>query len=102
MMANATITVNPARRQVSPRRDRVRKCSTAKRALVLAVLVMVVVLPVTGSISITDIARSPRVETARLDCHHSIYSLPHLPHPIDSPLDAWENHQRNRYAVCVP
>jgi hypothetical protein len=101
MRRNAAIKKNPIRKQALPRIDRTRHCGIAKRVLIIAVLVMIVALPVTGSISITDVTRSPRVETVHLNYLESICSLPHLPHSTDSLLDAWGDHQRNRHAVSV-
>jgi hypothetical protein len=102
MTGNAAIKKNPVRRQAWPRRDRTRhRGIITRRVLIIAVLVMIVVLPVTRSISITDVTRSPRVETVHLDYLESICSLPHLPHSTDSLLDAWGDHQRNRHVVCV-
>ena len=100
MTANAPIKKNPLRGQARPRRDRTWHQLT-RRVLIIAVLVMIVMLPVTGSISTADVTRSARVETEHLGYLQSICSLPHLPHSTDSPLDAWGDHQRNRHSVCV-
>ncbi len=97
MTAKAAIKKNPIRRQAGDRTWR----HLTKRVLIIAVLVMIVLLPVTGSISTTDVTRSPRVETEHLGYLQSICSLPHLPHSTDNPLDAWGDHQRNRYSVCI-
>lgn len=97
MTTNATITENNTRRQASLRRNGLRYRDITKRALTIAVLVMIVSLPITRSISTVDVARSPRVDLLHVARDHlSVYSLPHLPHTTDSIFDAWEKHLRNR------
>ncbi len=97
MTANVTITPNNTRRRAVPNRVMTRDLCIIKRALTIAVLIMIVVLPVTSLISIVDVGRPVRVEAIHLEYHHTTYSLPHLPHTTDTLLDGWEKYPRGLF-----
>ncbi len=94
MAINATITTNNTRREAVLGRMTVRDRGVLKKALTLAVLVMIAVLPITGLISAADAGHSPHVETPHLDYHKTLYSPPHLPHTTDNLLEGWEKYPR--------
>jgi hypothetical protein len=70
----------------------------AKKAVVLAVLVMIAALPVTACISATDNTRSLGAASVHLGRYHlAAYSLSHLPHTIEGYFETRMKHQRKRF-----
>jgi hypothetical protein len=102
MVINATIKENRARQRIPLGRGRLRHRGIAKRALAIAVLVLIAALPITASISTEDFARSSSVAMARLGRLQAVvYSPLHLPHTTDDIFDTPAKHPRHRFLQSV-
>jgi hypothetical protein len=98
MTTSATKREDVACRRAPLRRGRPPYRSVAKKAVVTAVLVMIVVLPITTWISSTDNTGSAGAASVRPGGYYvAVYSLPHLPQTIEGRFETWIKHPRKRF-----
>jgi len=98
MTTSATKREDVVCRRAPLRRGRPPFRSVAKKAVVTAVLVMIVVLPVTTWISSTDNTGSAGAASVRPGRYYvAVYSLPHLPQTIEGHFETWIKHPRKRF-----
>lgn len=98
MTTSATKIEDVACGRAPLRRDPPPYRGIAKKAVVMAVLVMIAALPVTACVSAADNTRSAGAALVRpVRYPPAVYSLPHLPHPIGGHFDTRIKHQRKRF-----